>query len=45
VNLQFGLGDEDEVEIENPVIAWFLGMDLPLKLSTSYSLDFLLNVC
>jgi hypothetical protein len=24
-----GLPDEDELEIEYPVIAWFLGMDLP----------------
>jgi hypothetical protein len=24
-----GLPDEDEIEIEYPVIAWFLGMDLP----------------
>ena len=45
ISLQMGLPDEDELEIEYPVIAWFLGMDLPLKLSTLCSLDFFLNVC
>jgi hypothetical protein len=29
VTFQLGLPDEDELEIEYPVIAWFLGMDLP----------------
>jgi hypothetical protein len=29
VTLQLGLPDEDELEIEYPIIAWFLGMDLP----------------